>query len=113
MTAPLDVDTDAGACHRCLGDLCLRLKVTTPGDPPTVRIVPLCRRCDVDVPEAQGLLAFFTLHPAVDVGTVAVFATLAAEWLTHLPPPRTVDPAVFEADVAAALNGYFNAEEDL
>lgn len=114
MTASCwDVDTATAACHRCLGDLCLRLKTTVEGDPPTVRIVPLCPRCDVNAPEAQGLLAFFALHPAVEGGTVDEFAALVAEWVAVLPPPRVVDPAAFEEDVAAFLSGYFDDDQDM
>lgn len=113
------VETNDTRCHRCQGRLHLLLRV-----PPelarwpvgslgegTVRLVPLCPRCHSGEPSAQGLLAFFAVHPSVDDANVAEFAALVNEWLHNLPVPKTFDAEAFERDVAAWYRGDFDDSE--
>lgn len=115
------VETNDPSCHRCRGSLYLLLRV-----PPelarwpagalgegTVRLVPLCPRCDRDEPSAQGLLAFFGVHQTISEENAADFAALVNEWVDQLPIPKTADPAAFERDVAAWHRGELDLGESL
>lgn len=102
----LPPEAAASRCQRCDGELWLQLKTTTAGDPPTVRVLPLCPRCDAGDEASQGLLAFFAVHGAVSPDNVDTFATLAAEWISRLPSPRLYASAL--AAVCEALHGYFD-----
>jgi hypothetical protein len=70
--------------------------------------VPVCPRCDSNEPSLQGLLAFFALHETLSDDTVEEFAALVNEMIHRLPPARTVDPAAFEAELAAWRRGEFD-----
>ena len=113
------VETSDPRCPRCGGKLHVLLRV-----PPdlarwpagslsegTMRLVPLCPHCDKEEPSAQGLLAFFVVHTAIDDENVADFAALVSEWVHHLPPPQRVDPVAFERDIAAWRRGDFDDSE--
>src|SRR2546430_17061593 len=94
------VETNESHGPRCQGSLHMLLRV-----PPdlarwqagslgegTTRLVSLCPRCDSNEPSAQGLLAFFAVHPAVDDSNVAAFASLVNEWIHNLPIARNANP---------------------
>ncbi|MGI5215091.1 DUF6300 family protein [Plantactinospora sp. CA-290183] len=115
------IETNDTRCHQCEGGLYLMLRL-----PPelarwpagslgegTNRLVPLCPWCHGDEPLAQGLLAFFAVHPSVDDANVTEFVSLVNEWLLNLPIPEAFDAKAFELDVAAWHRGDFDESETL
>lgn len=101
MTPEIELDVaSARSCHRCDKPLMLVVRTSHPltladGSRVTgTRGVGLCAGCDRDVPDAQGLLAFFTVHENVTDATVTSVAALLAEWVdrvTHHPTRCEVD----------------------
>jgi hypothetical protein len=108
-------------CRRCLGKLYARLRLPPEyaGWPAgsfgegTTRVVQICPDCDSAEPSAQGILAFFVLHPTIDEENAADFGALVNEWIANLPRPKSVDPRAFEEDVAAWERGDFDDSRDL
>jgi hypothetical protein len=88
-------------CRRCDGALLFSVQVPHSfvrpdgGEVHGRRTVPLCPRCERDVPAAQGLLAYFTVNETATTETVGDLAALLAEWLEHAARP----PAYTEADL--------------
>jgi hypothetical protein len=116
MTNTWSITTGRDACFRCGGELCAMLHVPPEfaGWPAgslgegTFRRVPLCQRCDGDEPSAQGVLAFFALHPQLDADNIKEFEVLLSQWLRRLPPARVVDAEAFKRDVEAWQRGDFD-----
>jgi hypothetical protein len=115
MTENWSVETDDLECHRCGGPLHAMLRIpggrgnrseASPGLP-TIRLVPLCGRCDRNEPTMQGLLAFFALHPHIRERNIDEFAALLHEALDRIPPSRVIDPEAFEREAEAWRNGEF------
>lgn len=88
-------------CRRCDGQLLFSVQVphsfTRPdgGEVHGKRTVPLCPRCERDVPAAQGLLAYFAVNETATAETVGDLAALLDEWLQHAAQP----PAYTDADL--------------
>ena len=95
---------DRITCHRCGGELILQARVPRPardGDPfqGTYNTVGLCTVCDRDDPAAQGILAFFTVHPEITDTTTHTAAALIDEWANRMSA-RTIKPSDADADHA-------------
>ena len=99
------------ACHRCLGPLLLAARMPHPRLANCVYIQPLCPRCHIDDPGAQGLLAFFAVHSAVDEKNARTFNELVRQWLDGVSPPGAVDAETFEREIEAWHRGEFDSDE--
>ena len=64
------------------------------------RSVGLCAGCDRDAPDAQGLLAFFTVHETVTDETMTSVAALLAEWIDRV----THHPTLGEPDISDEID---------
>lgn len=100
------------ACQRCAGPALLAVRV--PADDPHHDTghthAQLCRSCDVDQPEAQGLLAFLAFYDTISVEHADEFHQLLSEWVRRrrdTPRPQ-IDPRDFDADVDAWMRGDFD-----
>lgn len=92
-------------CHRCDGPLILIARVphTLNGaDGQSLdgtRGIGLCQACDSTDPDAQGVLAFFTLHSHVGDEQVQEAAALITEWARRVQQrPRPDAPRMSEAE---------------
>ncbi len=112
MNIDVRTDGDLPGCHRCQGQLYLTARLPHPGFPPRAgqigvwsRIVGLCPRCDAADAHAHALLAFFAYHPQINEGNAAEFAALVQDWISGMPPPRTVDQRTLEEEITAWRRG--------
>jgi hypothetical protein len=99
---------DTRPCHVCGGELLMAVRVphtmhTATGDVVGTRTITLCRRCHVDDPVAQDLLAFFTVHARIDSDNTAQTAELIRAWVKAVSadaPDHDIDPADIQEWIA-------------
>jgi hypothetical protein len=89
-------------CHRCDGELLLSARARVTIDwvegqrIPSRRTVTLCPQCHRDLPEAQGLLAFFALYSQLTRETVREATVLIREWLSTVTATAYTDEQLAE-----------------
>jgi Family of unknown function (DUF6300) len=91
VTPEIEVCVASGrSCHRCDEPFMLVARMSHPltlADGSQVegtRSAGLCAACDRDVPDAQGLLAFFAVHETVTDETLTSVAALLSEWVDRV-----------------------------
>jgi hypothetical protein len=93
-------------CHRCDEPFMLVARMSHPltladgSEVGGTRGAGLCATCDRDAPDAQGLLAFFTVHETVTDETVTSVAALLAEWVDRV----AYQPILRERDIGDEID---------
>ncbi|GIF75636.1 DUF6300 family protein [Asanoa siamensis] len=105
MTA---IASNGNRCPVCDTEVILAADRPHPRFPAAMHRQYLCPVCHRDDPAASGLLAFFAVHPMVELSTSDTFAALVREWLDRVPDPPMVSDEDFDADVEAWRRGDFD-----